>query len=77
LSPDGSETAKALNGLNVADNADHSDGRSLEDGDCLNDLLVVQFRALTLDLTKDVSHASLKADKGGQVRFLRRVVFGE
>jgi hypothetical protein len=76
-SPHSGEGAEAVGGLHVANKADRGHGRSLEDGNSLNSLLLVELGARALDLTDDVSHASLVADEGGKVGGLARVITRE
>merc|ERR1719362_1722251 len=52
-------------------------GRSLDDGDCFNHLLLVVLRAGTVHLAHDVGHASLVSHEAGQVDLLAGIVLGE
>ena len=61
LRPDSLEGSHAAGSLNVADNADGDHWRSLDDGDCLDNLLLVVLGARTVHLTHNVGHASLCA----------------
>ena len=77
LGPDGLEGAEAPGGLDVADHADGHHGRRLDDGDRLDDLLLVDLGAGAVGLAHDVGHAGLVADEGREVARLRGVVLGE
>lgn len=77
VSPDGGEGAEAARGLDVANNTDDNHRRSRDDGNSLNNLLTVNTRSGTLDLTDDVGHASLVTHKSGQVDRLLGIVLGE
>lgn len=69
LSPDGGQSAKTMGGLNISDNTHHSHGGSLEDGDSLDTVLLVDHLGTgTLDLTHDVGHTSLVTDEGSKSR---------
>ena len=50
LSPDSLEGSHAAGGLDVADNADGDHWRSLDDGDCLDNLLLVVLGARAVHL---------------------------
>merc|ERR1719336_391117 len=77
LGPDGLESPHTPGGLNVSNNTDADHGRSLEDGDGLDNLLLVDLGARSVHLSHDVSHASLVAHEGGQVDWLGGVILGE
>jgi hypothetical protein len=77
LSPDGGERAESTGGLDVSDNSDDDDGGSLDDGDGLNDLLLVHLGARTLELTNGGGHTGLVTKGGGQVDRLLSVILGE
>ena len=70
LSPDGTELAQTTWGVDVTDNADDDDGWGLEDGDSLDDLLLVCLGADTLQLTDNVSHAGLVGHETSKVDWL-------
>lgn len=55
----------------------HSYRRSFDDSACLDDLLLVQLRARTVEVADDGGHAGLVAHGGGQVALLLRVVLWE
>lgn len=78
LSVDGREGTEATGGLNVTDEADDLEGRALNDGDGLNDVLLEDLLTLTtFVVTSDVGHASLVSHEGGEVDGLLGVVLGE
>mmetsp|Transcript_6025 Transcript_6025/g.14343 ORF Transcript_6025/g.14343 Transcript_6025/m.14343 type:complete len:373 (-) Transcript_6025:12-1130(-) len=77
LGPHGGEAAQPVRRAHVADDADHDDGRRLDDGHALDDLLLVQLGAGLVHLAHDVRHAALVAEEGGEVRRLGRVILGE
>jgi hypothetical protein len=67
LGPHGGQGAKTMGGLHVSDNTNHSHGGSLEDGDSLNTVLLVDHLGTgTLDLTHNVGHTSLVTNEGGK-----------
>jgi hypothetical protein len=57
LGPDGVQGAQATGGLDVSDDTDDDHGGSLNDGDGLAGLLLVQLGAGLLDLTQNVGGA--------------------
>ena len=77
LGPDGLEGAHAAGSLDVSDHSDADHGRSLEDGDGLHHLLLVDLGAGSVHLPDDVSHARLVSQKSGHVDWLGGVIFGE
>jgi len=78
LSPDGGDAVKTGGGVLVADNTDDDHGRSLKDGDGLEDLLLVQELAQrTVDITNDMGHTSLVAHESGQMAGLGGIVLRE
>jgi hypothetical protein len=77
LSPDGSQSAKTARSLNVTDQANDLHGGALEDGDHLDDFLLVNLGTGLVHFTEDVSATSLVADEGGQVAILADVVLWE
>lgn len=52
----------------------HSYRRSFDDSACLDDLLLVQLRARTVEVADNGGHAGLVAHGGGQVALLLGVV---
>lgn len=77
LSEHGLEGSQALWGLDVSDNTDDGNWWSLDDGDGLDGLLLVQLGAETIDVADDVRHTGLVAHEGGQMDRLGRVVLRE
>ena len=77
LGPDGGEGTETVGGLDVANKTNDEHGGSLEDGDGLDDLLLVALGASTVDLTDDVGHASLVANEGSKVSRLAGIVLRE
>merc|ERR1719430_1237780 len=77
LSPDSLEGPHAARSLNVANNADSDHGRSLNDGDGLDDFLLVVLGTRTVHLTHNVGHAGLVAHEASQVDGLARIILGE
>jgi hypothetical protein len=55
----------------------HSYRRSFDDSACLDDLLLVQLRARTVEVADDGGHAGLVAHGGSQVALLLGVVLRE
>ena len=74
LRPDGGQCAQALRGLDVSDHTDGNHRRSLDDGDGLDHLLLVDLGARLVDLTQDVGHARLVPEESRQVDLLRGVI---
>merc|ERR1719438_201732 len=77
LGPDSLESPHASGGLNVSNNTDADHRRGLEDGDGLDDLLLVNLGAGSVHFPHDVSHAGLVAEEGGHVHGLGGVILGE
>ena len=77
LGPDGLEGAESTGGLDVADHTAANHGRALNDGNGLNNLLLVDLGTRTLSLADDVGHAGLVAEEAGQMNGLGSVVLGE
>ena len=77
LSPDGLQSPKTTGGLDVSNNTNADDGRGLNDGTSLHNLLLVDLGSGSVDLTDNVSHTRLVAHKAGQVDGLARVILGE
>jgi len=77
LGPHGGEGPEAAGGLDVPNKADNDHGGGLDDGHSLDSLLLVGLGARLVDVTDDVSHASLVAHEGGKVAGLRLVIAGE
>ena len=77
LSPDRLQGSHATWGLDVADEADALHGRRLDDGNSLDNVLLVDLRAGTVGLTNDVGHTGLVTQESGHVDGLGSVVLGE
>ena len=77
VGPDGGQGAETVGGSHIADNADNNHRGSLEDSDSLNSLLLVELGAGSLNLSHHVTHTSLVADEGGQVRSHGSIILGE
>jgi len=78
LSPDSSDRTKTTRSVLVADKTDNNHGRSLDDGDALEDLLLVEELAhRTVNITQNVGHTSLIAKESSKVGLLRSIVLGE
>ncbi len=77
LSPHGGQGAETTGSLDVADDADNNHGGSLDDGDSLDDLLLVGLGARTVKVADNVGHAGLVAQEGSQVGSSGGVVLGE
>lgn len=78
LGPNSGQLTEAAGGLNVTDQTNDLDGRALNDGGGLNDILLDDLLALTsFVVLDDVGHASLVADESGHVARLGGVILGE
>lgn len=77
VGPNSGQGAETVGGLDVADNPHDNHGGSLQNGDGFHSLLLVELGSGSLDLTDNVSHASLVADEGSQVRRQRGIIPGE
>eukprot|EP00047_Mylnosiga_fluctuans_P001240 m.219486 g.219486 ORF g.219486 m.219486 type:complete len:414 (-) comp10174_c0_seq1:18-1259(-) len=77
LSPDGGEGAETTGGLDVADQANNDERGSLDDGDGLDDLLLVGLGAGAVQVAHDVGHAGLVAEESRKVGLDRLVILGE
>jgi len=76
LGPDGLEGSEASWGLDVSDNTDADHWWGIDDGDWLDDLLLVELMALSSDFSHNVGHTGLVTDESGQVDGLALVVLG-
>jgi hypothetical protein len=76
LSPDGLEGSEASWGFDVSDDTDADHWWGVDDGDWLDDLLLVELMALSSDFSNDVGHTGLVTDEAGQVDGLALVVLG-
>lgn len=77
VGPGRGEGTETTGSLDVSNNTDGNHGRGLEDGDSLNDLLVVELGSNTDDLADDVGHTGLVSNEGGEVRGDILAVTGE
>ena len=77
VGPHGGQGSQAVGGGDVANNTNNHHGGSLQDGDSLNCLLLVELGSRSLDLSHHVTHTSLEAHEGGQVGSLGSIVLGE
>lgn len=68
LGPDCGESTESGGGGNVSDNTNNVHWGSLDDGDGLNDLLLVELSSRTLNLTDDLVHTGLVSQEGSKVR---------
>lgn len=74
LGPDGFEGSEASWGLDVADDTDADHWWGFDDGDRLDDFLLVELGSLSRDFSHDVGHTSLVSNKSGQVALLTLVI---
>ena len=77
FSPDSLESSHTSGSVNVADNSNGNHGRSLNDGDGLHDLFLVDLGAGSIHLPDDVGHTSLVAKEGSHVHWLGCIILGE
>lgn len=77
LGPDGGQRAETAGSLDVTDNTDNNHGGGLDDGDGLDDLLLVHLGTGTVQVTDDVGHTGLVTHEGGQVDGLGGIILGE
>jgi len=75
--PNGLEGPHAVRRIDVTDDADDHDGRSLDDGDGFDDFLLVHFGPGTIHDAANVSHTSLVTGEGGEMDRLLGVILGE
>jgi hypothetical protein len=77
LSPDGGQGPQTAGSLDVADKA-HDDHRwGINNGNSLNDLLLVRLGTGAVEVADDGGHTSLVAESGSQVDGLLGVILGE
>ena len=67
LSPHGGEGAQTTGGLDVADQTNDDNGGSLDDGDGLDDLLLVGLGAGTVQVANNVGHTRLIAEESSKM----------
>lgn len=77
LSPDGGERAETTGSLNVTDDTDSDKGRGLDDGDSLDNLLLVHLGTRSVKVTDNSGHTGLVTHGGRQVDGLLGVILGE
>jgi len=77
LGPNAGQASESTDGLDVTDNTDNSDGRGFENGDSLDNFLLVELGTGSLNFSDDVGHTGLETDEGGQMGLLRSIVFRE
>jgi len=77
LSPDGSQRAETAGSLDVTNNTNADHGRSLNDSDSLNNLLLVHLGTGTVEIADNGGHASLVSEGGSEVNRLLGVILGE
>ena len=78
LSPDGTESAEATGGLDVADITDNLHWGTFDARDGVDDILLDHLLTLTTFLVlNDVGHTSFVSHEGGEMRLVSRVVTGE
>jgi len=77
LGPDGSEGTKSTRSLDVTDDTDDHHGRSFQDGDSLDNLLLVHLGSGSLQIPDNMRHPCLVSQHGGQVDLLRFIILGE
>lgn len=71
------QSSQTSGGFDVTHNTHNGDGRSLHNGDWLNDLLAIQFWSWSVHGTQDVGHTCLKSGKGSQMHRLSSIVLRE
>lgn len=77
VGPYSGEGSESPGSLDVTNKTDDLEGRGLDDGDCLDFFLFVEFGLGSVDISEDVGHACLEASEGGEVGSLCPVVSGE
>jgi len=77
LGEDGGKGTEPTGGLDVSDNSDDDHRRGLDNGDSVDDLLLVHDGARAVDSADNVGHAGLVAHEGSQVARLASIVLGE
>jgi len=77
VGPDGGQRSHASGGVDVSDESNDDHGGSLDDGDGLNDFLLVELGTNFIDISDDVGHTGLETSEGGQVDSGLGVVSGE
>jgi len=77
LSPDGGQRTETARSLDVTNDTNNHQRRGLNDGDGLDDLLLVSLGTRTVQITHNVGHTSLVAQKGSQMGLSASIVLGE
>jgi hypothetical protein len=77
LGPDGGQGTETTGSLDVTNKTDGDHGRGLDDGDGLNDLLLVELGTGTVEVADDGRHTGLVTEGSGQVDRLLGVILGE
>lgn len=77
LSPDGGQGTKTARSLDVTGSTNNDNGGSLDDGDSLEDFLLVHFGSRTIKVTDDVSHTGLETHEGSEMDRLAGIILGE
>ena len=77
FSPNGLETAKATRSLDISSDTHDDKWGSFEDGNSLDNFLLVHLRSGLVDITNDVSHTSLESDESGKVNGLGWIILRE
>lgn len=74
LSPHSSQRAKPTRGLDVSNQPNNDHGRSLNNGDGLDDFFLVHLASGTLQIADNVGHSGLEADEGSKMDWLLFIV---
>ena len=77
FSPDSLESSHTTWSLDISNNSNAHHRGSLNDGDRLHHLLLVDLGARSVHFPHDVSHAGLVSQEGSQVDRLAGVILGE
>jgi len=76
LGPDGLEGSETSWSFDVTNNTDSDHWWGIDDGDWLDDFLLVEFVSLSSDFSDDVRHTGFVSDESGQVSWLGFVILG-
>ncbi len=77
LSPHGGERAQSARSLDVTNEANHHDGRGLDDSDSLDGLLLVGLGARLVHIANNVGHTGLVTHEGRKMARLGLIIPGE
>jgi len=77
VGPDGGQGSETSWGFDVSDDSDNDHGWGFDDGDSLNDFLLVQLGTWLINISDDMTHTSLESSEGGQVWLLLLVILWE